>query len=502
MKINAKLMPLLVICLVLAFSLGAFAAEEELPFTDIDNHWSKDAVMEMYSYGIVNGYEDSTYRPDNTVTRAEFAKMLYSAVVKEGGIDAAENPFADVQTAWYSIPIISLYNSGVISGTSENSFDPQADLTREQMVTMIVRCAQTYDIFDLIPDQSKNISDFSDADQISEYAQESFTYAYQAGIVSGTQNQLLPSKVTSRAEVAQILYNCFHAKDSIPSQISQDDWVASKKFLTLDSGIRMAYVEMGQIDGEPMVLLHGTTDSSRSWSMAAQELAKTYHVYILDQRGHGATDKPDTRRYDISVNAWDLACFKDKKDIDKAHVAGHSMGSRIAQAFACNYPERVKSLTLVGTQLAGVDGPTVEGNYGTYETSLGWTENPIDKGFIDIWDSNPGPVDETFLNYVKSETSMLPVKAWQAILNREYYPLIEKISVPTLIITGGEDSIADPETAPNGGAQAVAKLIKNSVYVEYEGIGHNCQWERPERVANDIKTFLATGTVEDGQHLN
>ena len=48
----------------------------------------------------------------------------------------------------------------------------------------------------------------------------------------------------------------------------------------------------------------------------------------------------------------------------------------------------------------------------------------------------------------------------------------------------------------------MAKLIKNSVYVEYEGIGHNCQWERPERVANDIKTFLATGTVEDGQHLN
>ena len=47
MKINAKLMPLLVICLVLAFSLGAFAAGEELPFTDIDNHWSKDAVMEM-----------------------------------------------------------------------------------------------------------------------------------------------------------------------------------------------------------------------------------------------------------------------------------------------------------------------------------------------------------------------------------------------------------------------------------------------------------------------
>ena len=79
----------------------------------------------------------------------------------------------------------------------------------------------------------------------------------------------------------------------LPMEISQADWNDHRQKVELSTGIEMAYVEMGDPEGEPLVLVHGMTDNSRTWSLIAPYFAKAgYHIYMIDDRGHGQTDKP------------------------------------------------------------------------------------------------------------------------------------------------------------------------------------------------------------------
>ena len=73
---KSRILFALVLCLVMVFSTGIAAADQEPVFSDISGHWAEEAVTEMYTYGIVKGYEDGTYGPQRVLTRAEFAVML------------------------------------------------------------------------------------------------------------------------------------------------------------------------------------------------------------------------------------------------------------------------------------------------------------------------------------------------------------------------------------------------------------------------------------------
>jgi hypothetical protein len=117
---------------------------------------------------------------------------------------------------------------------------------------------------------------------------------------------------------------------------------APRCFINLKTGIRMAYVEVGPADGRPVILLHGLTDSARSWALsmvALHELNPSLHIIALDQRGHGqssmppGTDCPKVPKtcFTPKLFAEDLVDFMDQKKIDRASIAGHSMGSIVAQ---------------------------------------------------------------------------------------------------------------------------------------------------------------------------
>lgn len=210
---------------------------------------------------------------------------------------------------------------------------------------------------------------------------------------------------------------------------------------------------------------------------------------MLDQRGHGATDKPDMRMYPISLYASDLAAFMDQQGIKKADIIGHSLGSMIAQAFAINYPEHVdhlvlESSTLVNNQTIGLD---------MYNATLAFGDNPPSEEFMDNWYSTPNPVDEEFLSHEKAESSAIPPYAWRAITKggafSDLTPFMTEIKAPTLILWGTSDTFFAEKNQDD-----LRKALPNAKFIAYENIGHNIHWEDPQRMAADVLSFLETPT--------
>ena len=97
----------------------------------------------------------------------------------------------------------------------------------------------------------------------------------------------------------------------------------------------------------PVILLHGYTDSWRSYERVLPHLPQSLRVLAVTQRGHGDSGKPDGE-YESRVFARDVANFMDTLGIERAVIVGHSMGSTVAQRFAVDYPQRVRALVLAG----------------------------------------------------------------------------------------------------------------------------------------------------------
>ena len=121
------------------------------------------------------------------------------------------------------------------------------------------------------------------------------------------------------------------------------------------TGVRLHFVEQGDPTGQPIILLHGYSDSWVSWTQVLPLIDRKYHVYVPDLRGHGESDRPAIG-YTFPDFAGDVIAFMDAKGIKKATIVGHSMGSFVAQHVATMAPERVEQLVLVGSAPAVRNG--------------------------------------------------------------------------------------------------------------------------------------------------
>jgi len=290
----------------------------------------------------------------------------------------------------------------------------------------------------------------------------------------------------------------------LPMEISQEDWADTKKFVELSTGIKMAYVEMGDPNGEVVILQHGMTDNSRSWSMAAPYFtAAGYHVYLPDLRGMGKSDAPDGY-YSPVTYATDLKAFFDVMNIDKAVLVGHSLGSFTVQAFSIMFPELCDKIVLVSSiPLEGYQNVTLLGAYQKYVEPLDDDGHPSD-AFMDSWyatvlkEDKYADIFDTFLANMKKEAQVLSKKAWRNIMLglisanfTEIYSQIDH-SIPVLVLHGSEDTMTKGENQEE--LLKIFEVDENS-YVEYEGVGHNIQFEMPEKCATDIITWLETGSL-------
>lgn len=109
--------------------------------------------------------------------------------------------------------------------------------------------------------------------------------------------------------------------------------------------VRLHYAEWPG-EGPPVVLLHGTGRTGRSWDAVARALAGTYRVLALDARGHGLSEATE-RGYGAQQRTADLAAFMDAARLERAHLVGHSLGGATAALYAMAQPERVRALVLI-----------------------------------------------------------------------------------------------------------------------------------------------------------
>lgn len=276
---------------------------------------------------------------------------------------------------------------------------------------------------------------------------------------------------------------------ALSMEISQADWDSYRQEVELSTGITMAYVEMGVEDGDPLVLIHGMTDNSRSWSLIAPYFAEAgYHIYMIDLRGHGETDQPDTGFYTTADYAADISAFMDAEDIEKADIIGHSLGSMTAQTFELLYPEKCDHVVWESTTPVSADA--LGTYYYEYGQSIGTGGHP-DDAFMDEWYACVNPVDEEFLKYEMEESQALPGADWERIAGgasfsnlMPYYPYMDD-SVSTLILWGTADSFFGEDKQ-----NQLKELVPFAEFISYDGIGHNIQWENAEQMAKDCIAFF------------
>lgn len=178
-------------------------AAAALPFADVANDaWYADAVQYVYEKGMMNGTSATMFQPDATTTRGMIVTMLYRL---EGEPDATASSFADVAAdEWYADAVGWAAANGVVNGVSETAFAPDDPITREQMAAILYRYAEEkgYDV----TAGGMALNEYTDAAQISAYAQTAMQWANAEGLITGnTATTLNPQGEATRAEVATIL---------------------------------------------------------------------------------------------------------------------------------------------------------------------------------------------------------------------------------------------------------------------------------------------------------
>lgn len=163
--------------------------------TDIQEHWAKESIDKLLTLEILTGYPDSTFKPDNSISRAEFTKILVQAFKLESL--EQETQFNDTISHWANQYISTAAAHGVVNGYNANYFHPDDCITREQMAAMITRAAN-------LEKPDHNIT-FEDSNQISNWAKDAVNQAAESGIICGyPDNTFKPQNNLTRAEAAVV----------------------------------------------------------------------------------------------------------------------------------------------------------------------------------------------------------------------------------------------------------------------------------------------------------
>jgi pimeloyl-ACP methyl ester carboxylesterase len=270
---------------------------------------------------------------------------------------------------------------------------------------------------------------------------------------------------------------------------------AARHTVALPDGITLAYVQLGNPHGVPVVLIHGYTDSDLDWAPLVPYLSHDFRLVIVDLRGHGASSKPECcyTRLDF---AYDVKLLLDALRIGRADIVGHSLGSMIAQTFAEYWPQRTGRVVLISSTGGPPPGSHSHKPQFDYAGAIRRLHEPIDpdSAFMKEWWASPKPVDPEYLRRQRRNAAAIPLQVWLAVLDQglaasDLQATLPRLRAPTLLIWGSADPIMEPPVR-----QTLRRALPHAKVVIFPGLGHNPFWEDPRACAAVINQFLAPGT--------
>ena len=223
--------------------------------------------------------------------------------------------------------------------------------------------------------------------------------------------------------------------------------------------------------GPPLLLIHGLSGSVRWWQRNIPVLSRSFTVYAVELQGFGGNR--NGRPLPFRESADSLAAFMGALGIERAHIAGHSMGGHIAIYLAAYHPERVNRLVLAapsGMLRRGLPHMVLRlATHGRYEA--------------------PSFVPTVVMDALRAGPVNLLLAA-RAILRDDVETLLQSISAPTLVIAGERDALVPP-----GVSASLAAAIKAARFVVLKGAAHNLMWDRHTAFNQAVLEFLQEGSA-------
>lgn len=253
----------------------------------------------------------------------------------------------------------------------------------------------------------------------------------------------------------------------------------------LASGVQLSYVEQGPPDETALLLLHGLSDSWRSFDPLLAYVPPALRVIAVTLRGHRGSDHPEAG-YALSDFASDVLQLLDALRVRAAVIAGHSLGASIALRCALDHRDRTLGIALLGAFARYRHNPAVSELAG----AVGQLVDPVDVAFIRDFQlaTLARPIAPERLDQIVAESRAVPARVWKAIVDALTSPEsdlpLSEVRVPALLLWGGRDAFV-----PRADQEHLLRDISGARLIEYAEGGHGFHWEDPRSTASELLAF-------------
>ena len=254
------------------------------------------------------------------------------------------------------------------------------------------------------------------------------------------------------------------------------------------NGFDLAFKRRGS--GLPLVLIHGYPLDHTTWEDVAPLLEKDFDLILPDLRGFGQSSEVESV-YTIANLASDIAGLLDHLKIEKAFVAGHSMGGYVALAFARAYPQRLVGLGMISSQVLADPPDRKEGRYKTVaevgERGVGQVAESMAPKLSAI-----GRVQTFARDLISRQKAAGVIGALKAMAERpDSNDVLAAIKTPVVIVHGDADALIPVERG-----REMKETARGAHYFELSRLGHVPMMENPQAVADALKSFVNGGGVD------
>jgi len=260
------------------------------------------------------------------------------------------------------------------------------------------------------------------------------------------------------------------------------------------NGVQLYYEEKGPDFGEPLVFLNGIFMSTASWRLMIPYFEKSYHVILHDFRGQWDSEKPEGS-YSLHQHAYDLEGLLKHLNLDKVHIVGTSYGGEVGLCFALEFPERVKSLTVISSvseirphlKYMALRWLNAAKTHDPEIFVCEWIGDVYSEEFLQ---KHQEPFQERLVQLYQAFDYNAAIRLLESFLELETSPLtprLKQLSAPTLVVAAEKDLVKPLEYS-----HIIAHTVPQAQFHIIPNAGHGVVIEKPKETSAVILGFLAS----------